>query len=164
MIVFVAGLVLTGVYVWFSPAGAQAAPDVKIPILNTQRIVDLKQYSGRPVLVTFWATSCVVCMQEMPHLISLYNELHAKGLEIVGVAMDYDPPNLVVETVEQWRVPYTISLDLDGRIARAFDGVRLIPANFLINPEGRIVFKQLGELEFAQLREDIVAILDARTG
>jgi thiol-disulfide isomerase/thioredoxin len=46
-------------------------------------------------LVTFWATTCPSCIEEIPHLIDLYRELNPKGLEIIGVAMAYDPPEQV---------------------------------------------------------------------
>ncbi len=150
-------------YTWLAPGEFGPAPNVLFKTLKGEKI-SLNALRGNPVLVTFWATSCVACMREMPHLISVYNDMHEQGLEIVGVAMDYDPPNQVLETVEREQVPYTISLDLDGSIAKAFDSVRLIPANYLISPEGRIVFKKLGEMDIARLRNDIVEMLDARKG
>ena len=147
------------VYVWLAPGGFNTAPDVTFKTLKGEQ-VELSELRGKPVLVTFWATSCVGCMREMPHLIELHHELHAKGLEIVGVAMEYDPPNHVLETVERRQVPYPISLDLDGSIARAFDDVRLTPTNYLINPNGRIVFKKIGEMDLARLRDDVVEMLE----
>lgn len=157
-LVFVAALA----YVWLAPGGLNQAPTVSFKTLKGENLA-LHDLRGKPVLVTFWATSCVGCMQEMPHLISLYKELHERGLEIVGVAMDYDPPNHVLETVQRWQVPYTISLDIDGSIAKAFDGVRLTPSNYLIHPDGRIVFRKIGEMDIARLRDDIIAMLDARS-
>ena len=150
-------------YVWLAPGGLKRAPDVSFITLKGEQIA-LNALRGKPILVTFWATSCVGCMREMPHLISLYQELHPRGLEIIGVAMDYDPPNHVLETVQRRRVPYTIALDTDGRIAQAFDGVRLTPANFLIHPDGRIVFHKLGEMDIARLREDILSMLGTPVG
>lgn len=154
--------IATLAYVWFAPGGLNQAPKVAFKTLKGEELA-LDDFLGKPVLVTFWATSCVGCMREMPHLIELYHELHDKGLEIVGVAMDYDPPNHVLETVQRRKVPYTISLDIDGNIAKAFDGVRLTPSSYLINPKGRIVFKKIGEMDLAHLREDIINMLNTRT-
>ncbi|MEM7208481.1 MAG: TlpA disulfide reductase family protein [Pseudomonadota bacterium] len=145
-------------YVWLAPAGFGSAPSVTFKTLTGEQI-QLDDLRGKPVLVTFWATSCVGCMREMPHLIEMHHDLHAQGLEIIGVAMDYDPPNHVVETVESRQVPYTISLDIDGAIAAAFDQVRLTPTNYLINPDGRVVFKKIGEMDIAKLRDDIIQML-----
>ena len=155
--------VVSLVYVWLAPSGLSAAPNVTFKTLKGET-VDLHDLRGKPVIVTFWATSCVGCMREMPHLIDLHHELHSEGLEIIGVAMDYDPPNHVLETVESRRVPYTISLDIDGEIARAFDEVRLTPTNYLINPDGRIVFKKIGEMNMAKLRNDVITLLRKSTG
>ncbi|MEM7292815.1 MAG: hypothetical protein AAF420_05375 [Pseudomonadota bacterium] len=67
--------------------------------------------------------------------------------------MDY------LKQVERQRVPYKISLDIDGAIAHAFDETRLTPTNYLINPDGRIVFRKIGEMDIAKLRDDIRAML-----
>ena len=145
-------------YVWLAPGGLSQAPQVAFKTLKGEHVT-LDSLRGKPVLVTFWATSCVGCMEEMPHLISLYNELNEQGLEIIGVAMDYDPPNHVLETVQRRNVPYPISLDIDGGIAKAFGDVRLTPTNFLIHPDGRIVFKKIGEVDMARLHTDILEML-----
>ena len=75
-------------FLWFGPSGLQPAPDIEFTTVDGKKI-DLKTLKGKPVLVTFWATSCPGCIKEMPHLIELYHELHNKGLEIIGVAMPY---------------------------------------------------------------------------
>ncbi len=158
---FVAGLLLTSLYIWFSPAGAQAAPDVKIPVLNTQRILDLKQLNGRPVLITFWATSCVGCVKEMPHLIELYKELAPKGLEIIGIAMSYDRPDHILEMQKRKGIPYPISYDATGKLSAAFGGVSLTPTTFLINPNGEIVRQKIGEMDMSILQAQIITMLSS---
>ena len=74
-------------YVWPVPVGLSEAPNVSFQTLKGEKI-SLSAWRGNPVQVTFWATSCVRCMQEMPHLISLDKELHQKGQESFGGAMD----------------------------------------------------------------------------
>lgn len=145
-------------YVWFSPSGVKPTPTVSVTGLNGQ-VIDLAGYRGRPLLVTFWATSCPGCVKEIPHLIELHNELAAKGLEIVGIAMQYDPPNQVRELVNLRKVPYTIALDRDGSAALAFGDVKLTPTSFLIDPQGRIVQQRLGDLDMNDLRNRINGML-----
>ena len=159
---FVAVLVLTSAYVWFSPAGAQAAPDVKIPILNTQRTLDLKELKGRPVLITFWATSCVGCVKEMPHLVKLYEELAPKGLEIIGIAMSYDRPDHILEMQKRKGIPYPISYDATGELSTAFGGISLTPTTFLINPKGQIVKQKIGEMDMTLLHAQIITMLNSQ--
>lgn len=134
------------------------APPVTFSILDGRQ-VNLKDLQGRPVLVTFWATTCISCMKEMPQLISLYNDLSVKGLEIIGVAMAYDPPNQVMEITKRRHVPYLISLDIDGSIAKAFDNVTLTPTTFLISQDGKIIRQKAGEIDITVLRRQIRDLL-----
>lgn len=118
------------------------------------------QRQGKPVLVTFWATSCPGCIKEMPHLIEMYHDLGPKGLEIIGVAMAYDPPNRVMRMREEKNIPYPIVLDIDSRIAHAFGEIKLTPTHFLINPDGRIVHHKIGELNMEKVRTRIQTMLN----
>lgn len=144
--------------IWLMPAGLRQAPLLVGKTLDG-RTVTLAQLVGKPVLVTFWATTCPSCVEEIPHLIDLYQELHQRGLEIIGVAMHYDPPAQVRAMVEQRQIPYPIILDHEGRIAREFDNVQLTPTTVLISPEGRIVQYRLGLLDMPKLRQTISAML-----
>lgn len=150
-------LLLLG-YLWLSPEGLQEAPAVTLTDLRGKPVA-IKDLKGKPVLVVFWATTCPGCIEEMPHLVELYHELHPRGLEIIGIAMAYDPPPQVREMVEQRQLPYTIAMDRDGSAALAFNDVKLTPTSFLINPRGRIVKQQLGNLDFDRLRARILPML-----
>ncbi|MEO7557533.1 MAG: TlpA disulfide reductase family protein [Gammaproteobacteria bacterium] len=145
-------------WVWFAPAGLQKAPDVRFSTLDG-RSINLAELRGRPVLVTFWATTCTSCMKEMPHLISLYRELAPRGLEIIGVAMSYDPINDVIALSKNRQIPYPIAHDTHNKAALAFGDVRLTPTNILIAPDGRIVQQNIGEMDMMQARAKILAML-----
>jgi thiol-disulfide isomerase/thioredoxin len=119
------------------------------------RQFDLTQLRGRPLLVNFWATTCVICLKEMPELIELYQELHPQGLELIAVAMAYDPPNRVVELAGLKQIPYPIALDLDSTAAEAFGEVQLTPTMFLISPEGYVAQQYIGAVNMSELRERI---------
>ena len=154
-----AGLLLVVMaLLYLVPGPVRAAPNVTFQTLKGPKI-ELQSVRGKPVLVNFWATTCSVCMEEMPHLIELYNELNPDGFEMVGVAMSYDPPNQVLELTEATQLPYNISLDLDSAIAHAFDEVQLTPSSFLIDPEGNIVLYKLGALDLPALRHQILSYL-----
>lgn len=158
----IAGLALVVVLafaaVWFMPAGLREAPPLVGQTLDG-RILTLEQLRGKPVLVTFWATTCPSCVEEIPHLIELYRELNPKGLEIIGVAMAYDPPEQVRAMARQRQIPYPIVLDSEERIAREFDNVQLTPTSVLVSPEGRIVQYRLGLLDMSELRNTIAGML-----
>ena len=158
----IAGLALVVVLafaaVWFMPAGLREAPPLVGQTLDG-RTLTLEQLRGKPVLVTFWATTCPSCVEEIPHLTELYRELNPKGLEIIGVAMAYDPPEQVRAMARQRQIPYPIVLDSEERIAREFDNAQLTPTSVLVSPEGRIVQYRLGLLDMPELRNTIAGML-----
>ncbi|MFO1422943.1 MAG: TlpA disulfide reductase family protein [Candidatus Competibacteraceae bacterium] len=151
-------VVLAVAAVWFMPTGLRPAPPLVGQTLDGHALT-LEQLRGKPVLVTFWATTCPSCIEEMPHLIELYRELNPKGLEIIGVAMAYDPPEQVRTLVRQRQIPYPIVLDTQAQIAREFDNVRLTPTTVLISPDGHIVHYRLGLLDLPKLRKTIQEML-----
>ncbi len=146
-------------YLWLAPSGIQKAPDVKLKLIdgNTLQLSDLR---GKPVLLTFWATSCPGCVREIPHLIELYHELHNRGLEIIGIAMPYDRPDYVMEMVKRKKMPYKIAIDLKGEAVAAFGNISLTPTTFLLDKEGRIVKKKIGEMKMDIWKKRIVEILN----
>lgn len=151
-------VILAVAAVWFLPAGLRQAPPLVGQTLDG-RTLTLEQLRGKPVLVTFWATTCPSCIEEMPHLVELYRELNPKGLEIIGVAMSYDPPEQVRALAARRQIPYPIVLDTQSRIAREFGNVQLTPTSVLISPDGRIVQYRLGLLDMPKLRETIQGML-----
>lgn len=164
IVVFAVVLLGALAFLWLSPSGLKPAPAITLTALDGQTIHSAS-YQGRPLLVVFWATTCPGCIQEMPHLVELYQELAPRGFHIIGVAMAYDPPEQVREMVRQKALPYTVAIDSNGAAARAFGEVKLTPTTFLIDPQGRIVQQTLGELDMAQLRNRILGMLaQGRTG
>lgn len=145
-------------YLWIAPSGAQQAPDISLQLIDGKKL-KLSSLQGKPVLITFWATSCPGCIKEMPHLIELYNELHAQGLEIIGIAMPYDRPDYVMEMVKRKKVPYRIAFDLKGKAVQAFGKVSLTPTTFLIDDKGKIVKKKIGEMNMAVWKKRILSII-----
>lgn len=148
-------------YVWFTPSGLKQAPPLTVTTLGGER-VSLQQLQGRPVLVTFWATTCPGCVKEMPHLVELYNELGPQGFELIALAMSYDPEDQVREMVRLKQLPYKVALDSDGAAARAFGEVKLTPTSFLIDPSGRIVQQKLGEMDMDALHQRILGMLQLK--
>jgi len=155
---FAVTLLGTLAWLWFAPAGLKTSPDISLMTIKGEEI-QLASLRGKPLLVTFWATTCPGCIKEMPHLIELYDELAPEGLEIIGIAMDYDPPNRVLAMSKARNIPYPIALDIHADAARAFGNVRLTPTSFLIAPDGRIVYQKIGTINMVRLREDILGML-----
>jgi peroxiredoxin len=158
IILLVVILLLAIGYYGFKPNGLQTVPDINLSIVDG-RTLNLKQLNGHPVLVVFLATSCPGCIREIPHLIELYHDLAPRGLEIVAIAMAYDPPNRVMDMRQRKQIPYPIALDIQGEVASAFGDVHQTPNTFLIDPQGQIVKQFIGRLDMAQLRTDLYSML-----
>lgn len=150
-------LLLVGL-LWLTPGALKQAPELTLTTLQG-RSLQLAELRGRPLLVTFWATTCPGCMKEMPHLITLYEELAPRGLEIIGVAMNYDPIEDVKALSARRKVPYLIAHDSRAEAARAFGDVQLTPTTFVIAPDGRIVQQTIGEVDMTQLRSKLLSLL-----
>ncbi|MCL7422896.1 MAG: TlpA family protein disulfide reductase [Methylobacter sp.] len=133
-------------------------PDTTFTTITGKKIA-LHELRGKPVLVTFWATDCPGCMEEIPHLIDLYRNYHDRGLEIIAVAMYYDPPNHVVTFTKDNALPYDVALDLQAEHARAFGDVRLTPTTFLITPDGSIALQKIGAFDPDDMKTRIETLL-----
>ena len=157
-------LILSSIaYLWVAPSGAQRVPDITLQLIDGNKL-SLSSLKGKPILITFWATSCPGCIKEMPHLIELYNELHSKGLEIIGIAMPDDRPDYVMEMVKRKKIPYLIAFDLKGIAVEAFGKVRLTPTTFLIDDKGKIIKKKIGEMNMPIWKKRIEQILNKQLG
>jgi peroxiredoxin len=127
-----------------------AAPVVSYTLLDgSQHRSDALR--GKVVLVNFWATSCTVCVKEMPALMTTYRQFQGRGFETLAVAMRYDPPAYVVNYAHSRELPFPVAIDNTGEIARRFGDVQLTPTTFVINRRGEIVKRYVGAPDFAEL-------------
>ncbi|MDA8259187.1 MAG: TlpA disulfide reductase family protein [Betaproteobacteria bacterium] len=107
---------------------------------------------GKLVLVNFWATSCGICLQEMPDLIATYRRHNSRGFEVIAVAMYYDEPEQIRAYVAKHGLPFPVVFDRDGALAREFEGVRATPTTFLIDRSGKRISRTVGIIDFDKLR------------
>ncbi|HTH44148.1 MAG TPA: TlpA disulfide reductase family protein [Oxalicibacterium sp.] len=144
-------LVLAGVGYW-SVSKREVIPDVTFVSLQGQKISS-QDLRGKVVMINFWATSCTTCIKEMPDMIATYNKYKSQGLQYVAVAMSYDPPNYVLNFAETRKLPFTVALDTQGKLAKSFGDVQLTPTTLVVNKKGEIIKRYVGEPEFASLHQ-----------
>lgn len=134
------------------------APDFAAP--NPEgKTVSLKESLGKVTIIDFWASWCKPCRAENPAVVAMYNELHAKGLNIIGVSLDKEAgawkeaiaaDKLAwnqVSNLKWWKEPIAMTY-----------GVESIPATFLLDANGKIVAKDLrGDALKAKVNELLAA-------
>jgi len=106
----------------------------------------LADYRGKVVLVNFWATWCVPCRDEMPSIQHLKEKLAGRPFVVLAVNLD-EPEARVRKFLSQMTVDFTVLLDPEKKVARAWDA-RILPASFIIGPDGRIRYSLVGELDW----------------
>ncbi|WP_305906699.1 TlpA disulfide reductase family protein [Methylomarinum sp. Ch1-1] len=157
-LLFIAALSIAAVWLWRTET-IRPAPAAAFKTIDNEDI-SLGALKGKPVIVTFWATDCPGCIEEIPHLIELYRQYHRRGLEIIAVSMYYDPPSHVVNMRTAKQLPYDVVLDLRAEHSQAFGNVMLTPTTFLISPEGNIVMQKIGVFDLQDMKARIEALLN----
>ena len=112
-----------------------------------QRTLRLADFRGRYVLLNFWATWCVPCLQEMPSLERLYRSLGPERLTVLAISQDDDGARQVAPLVRKLHLTFPIALDSEQRVAAGY-GVSVLPSTFLIDPQGRVLAAANGAREW----------------
>lgn len=119
--------------------------------------ISLEAYKGKYVLLDFWASWCVPCRKENPNLINAYQNLKNKNFTIISFSLD-DNKSRWAEAVKKDALPWTQLSDLmavKSPVVAAY-GVVNIPSNFLIDPNGKIIAKDLRGDSLSKILESYV--------
>lgn len=119
------------------------APDFELPTPEG-KLVKLSDFRGKYVLVDFWASWCPPCREENPNVVKAYQQFKDKNFTVLGVSLD-DSKNRWIQAIKTDNLTWTNVSDLkrwDGDVVALYkvDG---IPTSFLIDPQGKIIAKNL---------------------
>jgi peroxiredoxin len=137
------------------------APDFTLKDTN-DRQVSLASLRGSVVVISFWATWCPPCRDEMPALNKLYRDSKDRGLVVIAVSTDRSA-SPVKDFLGKNPLDFPVLMDPGSKVARQFK-VFSLPTTFLLDRNGAIVQRYLGEEDWnaPAIREKISSVLNAR--
>jgi len=118
-----------------------------------------QQLLGKITLINFWATDCPGCINEMPGLIETYNQYKDQGLEVIAVAMYYDPPSRVISFTKNNNLPFPVVLDTNKEIINKFNNVKLTPTSIILDKNGYVINTIIGEIDFNEFNKNLINLL-----
>ena len=123
------------------------APTLKLLDIDDE-VVDLKTLKGKVVIINFWATWCPPCRREMPSLQRLYNKISNKNVVVLAVDVG-ESAEKVDDYLSNISPEVTFQALLDSRSdAMMRWKVRGLPSTFIVNKQGKVVYKAIGGREF----------------
>jgi len=125
-----------------------AAPTFELPELGTGKTTSLSAFEAKPIVLNFWASTCTICVQEMPALQQVDASMGGK-VAFVGVDVA-DPRAAAAAFARRLGVRYPLLDDADGTVAAAYR-VSSLPVTFIIAPRGAILARHEAGLTYAEL-------------
>ena len=151
-------LTLTVLWTVTSQAATQM-PSFALESVRDGKIVESNIFDGKVLLLTFFATWCPPCVEEIPALVQLQNELADAGFSVVGLSVDQQGSAIVAKFVEKRSINYPVLL-AESKTTQDFGGIYGIPVAFLVNKSGNVVKKYTGYVQHRVLEKDIRSLLN----
>jgi peroxiredoxin len=132
------------------------APEISLQSPEGQTIT-LSSFKGKYVLVDFWASWCTPCRKENPNVVAAYRMYKDKNFTILGVSLD-DDKDKWLKAIAQDKLDWTHISDLKGweSIAARDYSISSIPSNFLIDPSGKIIARDLRGPDLENMLQEVL--------
>lgn len=139
-----------------SEPGKKAA-DWKLQDVNG-KAVSLADFKGKVVILDFWATWCGPCVKEVPGFVELQKQYGPEGVVVVGVSLDDEGPKVVKKFMEKYSVNYPVVM-YNNKVIKDYGNIQSIPTTFVIDRDGKIIFKHVGFTEKSVFESQIKSLL-----
>ncbi len=124
----------------------------------------LAQLRGKVVMIDFWTYGCINCIRTLPHVVELYNKYKDRGFVVIGVhAPEFDRERSaarVAAAIKRHHITYPVAQDNDFTTWNAYKN-RYWPAQYIIDRQGRIVFRHAGEGAYDVMEQTVRRLLSA---
>lgn len=132
-------VLVVGIRSWQQRDMVAGAPPVLQGTTLAGSLYELPAHPSRPVLVHFWATWCAICRAEQSSIDAIAHD-HP---DVITVAMQSGKADEVMRHMREQGISFPVLNDANGDIAKAW-GVHAVPASFIIAPDGKISFVEVG--------------------
>jgi peroxiredoxin len=127
-----------------SAFAGESASDFTLRDVNGQEMV-LSSLKGKVVVLSFWATWCGPCKEEMPHLQQMYTELKDKGLVVLSISTDdARSASKVKPFVMKMGYSFPVLLDRDSTVIGAYNPSKTLPYTVVVGRNGEVVRRTSG--------------------
>lgn len=135
----------------------QIIPEFMVKDLNGND-VKISDFRGQYVLFDVWATWCGPCKKAMKSYIQNYSRFEKAGIRIVAISVD-SKPELAADYAKKENLPFTVLHD-SNKATKEHWGVTGIPTMFLVDPQGKVLIKEIGFDDFAGLWKEIGTVMN----
>jgi thiol-disulfide isomerase/thioredoxin len=111
-----------------------------------EKVHNLSDYKGKPLIVNFWATWCPPCRAEMPSMERAWQKLEPEGIAMIGINVGEDFDQVFGFTADV-EVSFPLLLDRDGQVTNAWP-IQGLPTTYILNPDGEMVYRMIGAREW----------------
>ncbi|XOF34921.1 MAG: TlpA disulfide reductase family protein [Candidatus Electrothrix sp. YB6] len=139
-------------------ASSSSMPSFTLPSAVDGKDISSEDFKDKVLLITFFATWCPPCHDEIPSLIQLQNELGEKGFSVLALSLDEGGPKIVRDLVKEKNINYPVAM-ANSDVVSDFGGLTGIPTSFLISSEGKMMRSYAGYVAHDLLRQDIEEIM-----
>ena len=144
-----------------SPLVGKAAPKFNLQLFDNKK-VNLSDFRGKTIFISFWASWCVPCREEARNIEAAWNDYRGTqdhGIVFLGINIQ-DETKKALDFIKEFGITYPNGYDADGHISVDY-GVWGIPEAFFVSPEGIITYKHIGAVPSTVLNDKI---RDAQAG
>ncbi len=145
----------------YSKVGIQLVNNKKAPNFCLRdlngKTVELKNFNGNIVILTFWATWCGPCKKEMPAFEALYQRFKHKKFSFFAISVDYEGSNSVAEFIKKNGYTFPVLVDPKNSVIDLFE-IRGIPTTVIIDKKGMILGKAVGQRDWS--KPEVISLIN----
>jgi thiol-disulfide isomerase/thioredoxin len=118
---------------------AEPLPNFTFENILTEEKIDLEDYRGKILLLSFWAAWCQPCLEELPTMVALHRRLRGHDFEIIAINLDQDPKQVAPPLIREFGMSFPVVIEPEGGHAVGHFEVDALPFNVVVDHKGRVL-------------------------